>query len=164
MSEPSLVVDVVRVGRVGVILVALAAIALIVWRVVRGTPPRRRALAIGAPVAIVFLRVAGAFQTARLLEVEADDFYSVVQWTIVGTRSSVWYGFLFALIAAELFAGRVLRRVVVASLQRPAPAELEAMLREPLGDPGLRLAFRRPSDGWVDADGEPIADPASGAC
>ena len=39
------------------------------------------------------------------------------------------------------------------------------MLREPLGDPGLRLAFRRPDgDGWVDADGEPIAvpDPASG--
>ena len=39
------------------------------------------------------------------------------------------------------------------------------MLREPLGDPGLGSAFRRPDgDGWVDADGEAIAvpDPASG--
>jgi hypothetical protein len=43
--------------------------------------------------------------------------------------------------------------------------ELEAMLREPLGDPGLQLAFSAPADdGWVDADGQPIPvpDPASG--
>ena len=106
-----------------------------------------------------------AYQTARLLEIEADALYPVVQWTLAGARSSIWYGFLVALIAAELFAGRVLRGVVIESLRRPALGELEAMLREPLGDPGLRLAFRRPDgDGWVDADGEPIAiaDPAPG--
>ena len=138
-AEPSLVLEVVRVGRVAVILVALAAIGFIVWRVVTGTPPRRRALVVGAPVAVVFLLSQAAYQTARLLEIEGDDFYSVAQWTIVGTRSSIWYGFLVALIAAELFAGRVLRRVVIESLRRPALGELEAMLREPLGDPGLRL-------------------------
>ena len=126
------------------ILVALAAIVFIVWRLVTGTPPRRRALVVGAPVAVVFLLSQAAYQTARLLEIEADDVYPVVQWTIVGTRSSIWYGFLVALIAAELFAGRVLRRVVIESLRRPAPGELEAMLREPLGDPTLRLAFRPP--------------------
>ena len=143
--------DVVRVGRTGVILVALAAVVFIVWRVMNGTPPRRRALVVGAPVAVVFLLSQAAFQTARLLEVEADDIYPVVQWTITVTRSSVWYGFLVALIAAELFAGRVLRRVVIESLRRPALGELEAMLREPLGDPTLRLAFPRPDGrGWVD--------------
>ena len=165
MSEPSLVIDALRVGRVGVILAALAAVGLIAWRVLRGTPSRRRAVMVGAPVAILFLLAQAAFQTARLLEIEADDLYSVIQWTLTAARSSVWYGFLLALIAAELFAGRVLRRVVVGSLRRPALGDLEAMLREPLGDPGLRLAFRRPdTDGWVDADGEPIAvpDPASG--
>ena len=152
-----------RVGRAGVILVALAAIAFIVWRVVNGTPPRRRALVVGAPVAVAFLLSQAAYQTARLLEIEGDTFYSVAQWTLVGTRASIWYGFLVALIAAELFAGRVLRRVVIESLRRPALGELEAMLRGPLGDPGLRLAFRRPDgDGWVDADGEPLADPAPG--
>ena len=134
----------VRVGRTVVILVALAALAFIVWRVVNGTPPRRRALVVGAPVAVVFLLAQAAFQTARLLEVEADAVYPVVQWTLTGARSSIWYGFLLALVAAELFAGRVLRRVVIESLRRPALAELEAMLREPLGDPTLRLAFRRP--------------------
>jgi len=57
----------------------------------------------------------------------------------------------------------VLRRVVIDSLRRPALGELEAMLRGPIGDPGMRLAFRRTDgDGWVDADGEPLADPAPG--
>jgi signal transduction histidine kinase len=140
-TEPAFVVDVVRVVRILVILVALAAAVLIVMRVVRGTPPRRRALAIGAPVALAFLVSQAAYQTALLFELQAGDFYGVIQWTIVGTRSSIWYGFLFALIAAELYAGRVLRRVVVASLRRPAPADLEAMLRGPLGDPSLRLVL-----------------------
>ena len=162
-AEPSLVLEIMRVGRAGVILVALAAIGFIVWRVVNGTPPRRRALVVGAPVAIVFLVSQAAYQTARLLEIEGDAFFSVAQWLLVGTRASIWYGFLVALIAAELFAGRVLRHVVMDSLRRPALGELEAMLRGPLGDPGLRLAFQRPDgDGWVDADGEPLADPAPG--
>ena len=108
-AEPSLVLEIVRVGRAGVILVALAAIGLIVWRVVTGTPPRRRALVVGAPVAVVFLVSQATYQTARLLEIEGDAFYPVAQWTLVGARASIWYGFLVALIAAELFAGRVLR-------------------------------------------------------
>ena len=55
--------------------------------------------------------------------------------------------------------------MVIDSLRRPALGELEAMLRGPLGDPGMRLGFRRPDgDGWVDADGAPLADPAPGAC
>jgi Histidine kinase-, DNA gyrase B-, and HSP90-like ATPase len=164
-SEPALVIDVLRAGRVTVILVALAAVGLIVWRVMSGTPPRRRALVLGAPVAIAFLLSQAAYQTARLLEIQADAVYPLLQWTLAVTRSSVWYGFLLALIAAELTAGRVLRRVVIESLRRPAVRELETMLRKPLGDPGLRLAFRQPdTDAWVDADGEPIAvpDPASG--
>jgi signal transduction histidine kinase len=162
-AEPALVLEIVRVGRAAVILVALAAIGFIVWRMVGGTPPRRRALVIGAPVAVAFLLSQAVYQTARLLEIEGDAFHSVAQWALVGSRSSIWYGFLVALIAAELFAARVLRRVVIESLRRPALGQLEAMLREPLGDPGLRLAFRRAGrDGWAGADGEPLADPASG--
>ena len=127
-TEPAFVVDVVRVVRILVILVALAAAVLIVMRVVRGTPPRRRALAIGAPVALAFLVSQAACQPALLFELQAGDFYGVIQWTIV-TRSSIWYGVLFALIAAELYAGRVLRRVVVASLRRPAAVHAGVGLR-----------------------------------
>jgi signal transduction histidine kinase len=66
----------------------------------------------------------------------------------------IWYGFLFALIAAELFAGRVLRHVVRRSLGRPSLDELEGTLREPLGDPGLRLGFwSARTREWVGHDG-----------
>jgi signal transduction histidine kinase len=159
-TDPALAFDIVRVCRVAVILVALAAIGFIVWRIVAGTPPRRRALVVGSAVALAFLLGHVIYQTATLLEIESDTFRSVGQWGLVASRSSIWYGFLLALIAAELFAARVLRRVVIGSLRRPAHGDLEAMLREPLGDPGLRLAFRPPDgDGWIHADGEPIEAP-----
>jgi signal transduction histidine kinase len=66
---------------------------------------------------------------------------------------------LFALIAAELYAGRVLRRLVSSSLGRPSFQQLEGMLREPLGDPGLRLGFwQERTSGWEDAGGA-VLDP-----
>jgi signal transduction histidine kinase len=87
---------------------------------------------------------------------------STLQWTLAGTRALVWYGFLFALIAAELYAGRVLRRLVGSSLGRPSFRQLEGMLRGPLGDPGLRLGFgRSDASDWVDADGAPLAPPGT---
>jgi signal transduction histidine kinase len=164
-AHPSLIPDIIRVGRGTAVLAAVAAIALIAYRLKTGTPPRRRALMTGAPVALAFLLSQAVYNLARLLEIQAGGLYPPIQWLYAGTRASIWYGFLFALVSAELVAGRVLRRVVVESLRRPAVGELEAMLREPLGDPGLRLAFRRPEDeAWVDAEGQPIAvpDPATG--
>jgi signal transduction histidine kinase len=82
------------------------------------------------------------------------------RWLIVVARSSIWYGFLFALIAAELFAARVLRTMIGESLRRPSVDQLEELLRRPLGDPGLRLAFWRPrAEEWVDAQGAVVIPP-----
>ena len=117
--------------------------ALIAWRFATGTPPRRRALAIGTPIALVFLATQIAHQLARVLELGPGPLDDVIRWSYVVARAAIWYGFLMALVAAELFAGRVLRRVVEASLRRPSLRDIEAMLRGPLGDPGLRLAFWR---------------------
>jgi signal transduction histidine kinase len=68
-------------------------------------------------------------------------FSEFVKWGIVVARAALWYGFLAALIAAELFAKRALARLVQQTLQRPSRGELEAMLRGQLGDPDLRLVF-----------------------
>jgi signal transduction histidine kinase len=88
-----------------------------------------------------------------------DDF---IRATAVAARAAIWYGFLLALVVAELFAGRVLRRVVEASLKRPTLREIEAMLRAPLGDPDLRLAFWDPqSHRWGDG-GTEFTQPAAG--
>jgi signal transduction histidine kinase len=143
------------VNRAIIVVNALATIALLGYRFATGTPPRRRALAIGAPIAVFFLLTQAAYQGSRLVGLDAGAFYTTAQWAIAAGRASVWYGFLLALVAAELFAGRVLRRIVEESLRRPTLGELETMLREPLGDPELRLAFWD-SGTWVGESGDVV--------
>jgi hypothetical protein len=126
------------------VLVALGAAAVVVSRFATGTPPRRRALAIGSPIAVLYLLSEAAYR-ARF--VFAPDglapgvrwIQDGLQWTLAGSRGLIWFGYLFALIGAQLFAGRVLREVVGASMRRPSTEGLERLLRAPLGDPGLRI-------------------------
>jgi signal transduction histidine kinase len=142
------------------LVIGLATAGLVGWRFATGTPPRRRALAIGTPIALLFLFAQAAQQVLFLISPDgragnARPIQDVVQWTLAGTRSLIWYGFLFALVAAELQAGRVLKRLVHESLGRPSFRELEGLLRGPLGDPGLRLGFwHTATHGWVASDGE----------
>jgi signal transduction histidine kinase len=152
-SHPSLAVDLNKLERVAIIAVALATGGLLIWRMVTGTPPQRRALAVGAPIALLFTLLQITYQFLKLVHPEGTALHSVIQWVFAGARSMIWYGFLLALIAAQLFAGRALRTLVRQSLRRPTQRELEAMLREPLGDPGLQLLFHDPqTGGWIDAD------------
>ena len=150
------------------VVLALATAGVIAWRFVAGTRPRRRALAIGAPIALLFLFSEAAYRGLFVfapngLTGNGRTIQDILKWSLAATRSFVWYGFLFALIAAELFAGRVLRDVVRRSLGRPSLRELEGMLRDPLGDPGLRLGFWR-SEGraWIGRDGAVLEPPKPG--
>jgi signal transduction histidine kinase len=153
-SHPSLALDLYRFDRAVIIALALATGGLLVWRMVTGTPPQRRALAIGTPIALLFTLLQIIWQFGKLVHPDPTALQSVTQWAFAGVRSMIWYGFLLALIAAQLFAGRALHSLVRQSLRRPTQRELEAMLREPLGDPRLKLTFRDPrTGGWVDADG-----------
>jgi signal transduction histidine kinase len=167
-SSPSWLPMSVDIARATAIFVWLATAGLLVWRFVTGTPPRRRALAIGAPIAMCYLLISATYQLQQLLDSQLDvvnpqPLTGFVQWAVAASRSAIWYGFLLALVVAELFAGRTLRRLVRESLGRPSLRELEGMLRGPLGDPGLRLGFWRPrSRDWADADGEVLAPPAAG--
>lgn len=157
-SSPEWANHLFKFGEVLVLAIPLGTAALLVWRFVTGTAPRRRALAVGGPIALVFLLLQATY---RILVYLSPGFApgeqptkDAVQWAVAGARSAIWYGFLFALIAAELYAGRVLRTLVRDALRRPSFGELESMLRGPLGDPGLRLGFRRSGGGgWVDVDG-----------
>ena len=140
-SNVPLAVQLSDIGRVAIIVVALATAGLLIWRIVRGTPPQRRAVAIGTSVALVFTALQITLQVLNLVGTDATRLLEVLQWAQAVARSLIWYGFLFALIAAQLFAGRALHRLVRQSLRRPSLSELETMLRAPLGDPDLRLTF-----------------------
>jgi signal transduction histidine kinase len=166
-SNPALAASLTDVFRFGVILAACLTAALLIWRFVKGTPPQRRALAIGTPIALLFLAFQITFQLLAVLDASQSDFSEFVKWGVVAARAALWYGFLFALVAAELFAARALQRLLMRALRRPRHQELEAMLQEPLGDPTLRIVFRDARTGsWTRADGscvgrEPPA-PAAG--
>jgi len=140
-SNPELAAGLLEAFRFGVIFASSLTAGLLVWRFVKGTRPQRRALAIGTPVALLFLAFQITFQLLGALDAPDSDFSEFVKWGIVGARSLLWYGFVVALIAAELFAARALKRLVGESLRPPSRDELEAMLRGPLGDPDLRLVF-----------------------
>jgi signal transduction histidine kinase len=140
-SEPELAADLLEAFRFGVILASGLTAGLLIWRFVKGTPPQRRALAIGTPIALLFLGFQITFQLLGALDAPPSGFSEFVKWGIVGARAALWYGFLAALIAAELFAARAIKRLVGQSLRRPSKHDLETMLRGPLGDPDLRLVF-----------------------
>ena len=140
-SDPQIAADLNDAFRFGVVLASCLTAGLLIWRFARGTPPQRRALAIGTPVALLFLGFQITFQLLAALDAPPSAFSEFVKWGIVGARAALWYGFLAALIAAELFAARAMERLVAHSLRAPSRDELEALLRGPLGDPDLRLAF-----------------------
>ena len=159
-DDPELVLRLLPYARWTTIALASATAALLIWRAASGSPPQRRAFAIGAPIALIFLVTQVLNQLARMYGNPSGAFVNDARWLIVAARSLIWYGFLLALIAAELFAGRVLRTMIGESLRRPSVDQLEELLRRPLGDPGLRLAFWRPRDqDWIDARGHAIVPP-----
>jgi signal transduction histidine kinase len=139
--DVSLALDLIKPFQIVVVVVVFATIALLFWRIATGTPPQRRAVAIGTSFALLFLVLQAVYLLLSLFDVDVPRLQNWIQWAYTGARAAVWYGFLFALIAAQLFAARALRRLVRGSLRRPSQRELEAMLRGPLGDPGLQLRF-----------------------
>jgi signal transduction histidine kinase len=150
----------VDIDRYAIIAVSLATAALLVWRLATGTAPYRRALAIGAPIALVFLLTQALYQVTIAAGHGDLAINTYVRWTFVVARSALWYGFLLALVVAELFAARVLRAIVRESLRRPSLRELTELLRRPLGDPGLQLAFHREGEEtWIDGEGRVVEAP-----
>jgi signal transduction histidine kinase len=160
-SQPALADDLTKIFRYGVIATALATAGLLLWRFATGAPPRRRAMAIGAPVGFVFLLVVVTFHLLALVAPNATGLRTVIAWALVGARAAIWYGFLAALISAQLFAARALQQFIRRSLRHPTESELEAMVREPLGDPNLRLAFwHSETQSWTAVEGDTLQPPA----
>ena len=168
LSPPSWIVRVSDFNAWAGIAINLATIGLYVSRWATARPPRRRALAIGGPIAVLFVVMQLSFRlwqnlVPNGLSLSAKLATGWLTWTYAASRSFIWYGFLLALVVAELYAGRALRRLVRDSMGRPSLYELEGMLRGPLGDPGLRLGFWRPrSHDWADAEGDVLGPPGAG--
>ena len=140
-SDPALAVSLMEFSHYVRLALALAVAALLVHRFITSAPPRKRALAVGAPVALLFALCHALHELLAIVGAADTGLYRSVSWVGAAAGAAVWCGFLFALIAAELFAARAMKRLVEQSTHHPSERELELMLREPLGDPQLRLHF-----------------------
>jgi signal transduction histidine kinase len=163
-AKPEVARRLLELDRAVIIAIAVATFVLILWRIASGTPPQRRVLLVGGPVALLFLATQATFQATTWAAVNPGGLNTGIRWTLVGTRAALWYGFLLALLAAEIFAGRVLRQILSASLERRSLPDLEATLRRPLGDPSLRLAFWQSGKrSWGDDNGAEVDAPQPGS-
>jgi signal transduction histidine kinase len=159
-AHPDLTSALNRIEGYGLVVLALATAVVLASRYQNGNRPQRRALAIGVSTGAVFCLAFAAFHLMLLWSPQHPYLSGALQWTLVGARAGLAWGMLFALVAAELDGGRVLRRLVAGSLRKSATRELERNLASALNDPALRLAFWQPDRGmYVDADGLEVTAP-----
>jgi signal transduction histidine kinase len=135
---------------------ALAIAAVLVRRLVAGSRPGRRALAVVATVggagAVVF--------AARSLAIAAGADRAVVDglgWAYAACLALLPLAFVAPLAQAQVSAGPALEEILSRLARRPGLREWERDLRAALGDPGLRLAvWSRPEQAYVGTDGEVV--------
>jgi signal transduction histidine kinase len=146
------------------VAVTLAVAGIIVARLVRADPPRRRALLIGSLIAVMFLATFGIYVGANLFtSLLTSAMGTPVRWLLPASRAALPFGYLVALIDAELYAGRVVIGTVDRASRSSSALEVLQTLPRALGDPELAFGFWVAGRGWLRADGRPLAQPASGS-
>jgi hypothetical protein len=148
------------------VAIALATAGVIAWRFVTGTPPRRRALAIGAPVALLFLFSEAAYRGLFLfapngLAPNARGVQIFLQWALAATRSSIWYGFLLALIVAECSLAACCAMLFAARLGVRRSASWRGCCAAHSGIPDCGLGSGAPARGIGSGTTEPYWNPRS---
>jgi signal transduction histidine kinase len=142
---------------------ALAAICL--WRIVAASWPARRTL---LPISgsAILLAAAIVAHTVEVQRVTAED-PSDPTFFLIFLAACAALILLAAGVGWAALRARVQRRAVArlaTSLgEAPVPGSLESALARAVGDPDLRIAYRRPdSDRYVDGKGRPVAEPVAG--
>jgi signal transduction histidine kinase len=140
----------------------LAAIVL-VRRLALATSYQRRAYLAGNAVSVVFVTVAIVYSLDTLVGPGLiAESSSRLNWALALTRAVVPWGFLAALIAAELGAGRTLAALVLASLEDQTTSGLEDSYARVFGDRHLRLGiWHEDEQRYVDPDGTPLPPPGN---
>jgi signal transduction histidine kinase len=158
-SQPELANALVTLTRAVALGVAVAVVIILARRWRTASAPARRVL---GPVVWSSMLVAASFAVTFAL----TSPYEGGSWVgLLGALSAVLVpvAFLVGVLRTRLQLAAVGELVV--ELVRPhRPAELRGMLARALGDPSLDIAFWLPeARRYVDADGEPVPAPQSGA-
>jgi signal transduction histidine kinase len=143
---------------------ALVAVAVVLTsRLRRATSISRRTT---IPIVTSVMVVAATF-TAAALSRGGDAAPATLErlgWLSTATAFTVPCAFLVGMIGARVFAGGALERLVGRLSGGANDASVRRILADALGDPSLTVAFWRPQRRqYVDAGGNPVTAPASGA-
>ena len=166
-DSPSFVSLSNRPGSYAAAALMIGIAGILLFRLVNASPPTRRMLApIYAPALLLALVIA-ASQAAVLDLVTLDaGSYLALAWALVIARSTWAYGFLLALVFANVAAGIALKRMVEQLGPDASASGLRSVMADALGDPSLELGFRIASDGgegsFVDSRGRWIEPAKAG--
>jgi signal transduction histidine kinase len=145
-------------------VVTVAVGGLLVWRLRIASRPRRRASVAVVLTALVLLPaviVYGFFATFPQKDSWASSLIDLIQ---ISALIMFPVGFLVALLQADAFAGRALRRLLEDLSSHPTPARWRDAIARALDDPAVKLAYWDPeSEKFREADGATLAPPLAGS-
>jgi len=157
-DRPSIAAGLGRTEEILLVGVASAIVAAIVYRLDTATRPRRRALLPVYVPALLLTIPFGIFRAvgAGFVNLNAD-VVSRLGWAWTAGFGTLPYGFLLAIVLANMFAGRALKDAVAGLGNTRHPSHLRSTLAAALDDSSLDLAFRESEHaGFVDTSREPV--------
>ncbi len=146
-----------------IIFATVAFIVLFAHRLATAPHPRRRALVTVGATSLIFFPMFLVYQTSRrLLELDGLALESI-QWVQTGLRIIFPIGFAVALVQADLFAGRVLHRLLERLTFASSAQQWRDTVADALDDRTVRIGYWDPqSVRYLEPNGdalEPSDDP-----
>jgi signal transduction histidine kinase len=145
------------------VIVGAAIVLGLLYRLVRASRPRSRAL---LPVYVPALLLTIPFAIFHAAEVGwltlSTSAFNTLGWFVTTGRTTLSFGFALAIWQAMLFAGLALRTILSRLGWRDDAGRLQALVADAVDDPALELAFELDHGGklFVNAQGTPM-DPTS---
>jgi signal transduction histidine kinase len=162
-DAPGLADAFVRIALAFALLAAAGLAVTLARRLRAASRPERRELAAVAATTFPFLPALALLSLGRLFHA-SEGTMEALSWVFAATVIVFSFGFLAALVQAELFAGRALRRLLLELAGRPTPSRWRGVVAAALDDPSLRLGYWDPARGaFREPDGETLDRPADGA-
>lgn len=144
--------------------VTVAVLGLLVWRLCTASRPRRRMSWVVVLMALVLLPAVMVYGFLATFRQGDSGALSLVQLALLGAVIVFPLAFVVALLQANAFAGRALRRLLEDLSARPAPARWRDAIAQALDDPALRLAYwDSDSHRFREADGATLSPPPTGS-
>ena len=161
-SSPRLA-DAIQVADLWFVAAAAAALGTIcLWRIVTGSKPARRVLLPIAGPGLLFSTAVLTHSVAVLRVPVEDPADSTLLAIFVASCLAVMAlaAGLVSDVVRMIAKRRSVARIVANLGEAPAPGSLESALASAVGDPDLRIAYRRSTtDDYVDAAGRSVPDP-----